>query len=294
MPKFDTDRLSSAPARRGSPLLLAVRRRLPGHPAVACPSHQSRAVSTMSTLLLVSGEPAPSSLRGPSNPATRRGQTLKGALERAGYEVVQAEDAASALARLGEGPPDLVVLAGTVPDMELLEFCALLRRDPAAEKIPFVLVAEAGGSNGARGHAGGRGSRVPGHGRPDRDRRPAAPAVLRSRRPASATHRAGAARRAACPGRPASRGALAPRPVGDAHATHSARTMSVQRALAWSPRRFRCASSSATAASGSTPAMRSRSSPRREAAHAWSGPRSQRASGTESPRFRRDTILDGR
>ena len=73
---------------------------------------------------------------------------MKGALERAGYEVVQVEDAASALARLGEGPPDLVVLAGTVPDMELLEFCAVFRRDPAAEKVPFVLVAEAAARTG--------------------------------------------------------------------------------------------------------------------------------------------------
>lgn len=102
-------------------------------------------VLAMATLLLVSRETQTVAER-PSEPerlATRRGQTLKGALERAGYEVVHVEDAATALARLGEGPPDLVVLAGTVPDMELFEFCAVLRRDPAAQKVPFVLVAEA-------------------------------------------------------------------------------------------------------------------------------------------------------
>ena len=97
----------------------------------------------MGTLLLVSGETGTEQPSGTERSAPRRGQTLKGALERAGYEVVQVEDAATALARLGEGPPHLVVLAGTVPDMELLEFCAVLRRDPAAEKVPFVLVAEA-------------------------------------------------------------------------------------------------------------------------------------------------------
>jgi CheY-like chemotaxis protein len=95
----------------------------------------------MSTLLLVSGGTEQPS--GTERSARRHGQTLKGALERAGYEVVQAEDAATALTRLGEGPPDLIVLAGAVPDMELLEFCSVLRRDPAAEKVPFVLVAEA-------------------------------------------------------------------------------------------------------------------------------------------------------
>lgn len=102
----------------------------------------------MGTLLLVSGETGAEQPSGAERSGTRRGQTLKGALERAGYEVVQVEDAASALARLGERPLDLVVLAGTVPDMELLEFCAVLRRDPAAEKIPFVLVAEAAARTG--------------------------------------------------------------------------------------------------------------------------------------------------
>jgi CheY-like chemotaxis protein len=97
----------------------------------------------MGTLLLVSGGTETEQPSGTERSATRRGQTLKGALERAGYEVVQAEDAATALTRLGEGPLDLIVLAGAVPDMELLEFCSVLRRDPAAEKVPFVLVAEA-------------------------------------------------------------------------------------------------------------------------------------------------------
>jgi two-component system, cell cycle response regulator len=102
----------------------------------------------MSTLLLVSGETRsePPSSAGPSG--TRRGQTLKGALERAGYEVVQAVNGASALARLGDGPPDLIVVASTVPDMELLDLCAALRREPTGEKVPFVLVAEAAAQTG--------------------------------------------------------------------------------------------------------------------------------------------------
>jgi CheY-like chemotaxis protein len=73
---------------------------------------------------------------------------MKGALERAGYEVVEVDDGAGALARLVQGPPDLIVLAGAVPDMELLDLCAALRRDPAAEKVPFVLVAEAAAKTG--------------------------------------------------------------------------------------------------------------------------------------------------
>jgi CheY-like chemotaxis protein len=85
---------------------------------------------------------------GAERSGARRGPTLKGALERVGYDVVQAADAAGPLARLGAGPPDLIVLAGAVPDMELLDLCAALRREPAAEKIPFVLVAGAVGQTG--------------------------------------------------------------------------------------------------------------------------------------------------
>ena len=98
----------------------------------------------MGTLLLV-GEPSP-----PANPErpAQRGPSLKGALERVGYDVVNAEDGATALARLGHRPPDLIMLAGTVPDMELLDLCAALRQDPAAENTPFVLVADAAGRTG--------------------------------------------------------------------------------------------------------------------------------------------------
>ena len=61
---------------------------------------------------------------------------------------MQVKDAAGALARLGQGPPDLIVLAGIVPDMELLDLCVALRRDPTGEKVPFVLVAEAAARTG--------------------------------------------------------------------------------------------------------------------------------------------------
>jgi CheY-like chemotaxis protein len=69
---------------------------------------------------------------------------LKGALERVGYRVVHAADGAGMLTRLSEQPPpDVIVVAGVVPDMELLDLCAAVRHDPAAKTTPFVLVAEA-------------------------------------------------------------------------------------------------------------------------------------------------------
>ena len=102
----------------------------------------------MSTLLLVSGEARIEQPSEAQRPGARRAPGLKSALERAGYDVVQVDDGAGALARLGERPPDLIVLAGTVPDMEILDFCAAVRRDPSAEKVPFVLVAEAAAQTG--------------------------------------------------------------------------------------------------------------------------------------------------
>jgi CheY-like chemotaxis protein len=72
---------------------------------------------------------------------------MKRALERVGYEVVTAGDAAGVLARLADRP-DLIVVAGAVPDMELRDLCVALRRDPMAEKIPFVLVADAAARTG--------------------------------------------------------------------------------------------------------------------------------------------------
>jgi hypothetical protein len=43
---------------------------------------------------------------------------------------------------------DVGVGGGRVPDMELLDLCAAMRKEPAAEKVPFVLVAGAAGRTG--------------------------------------------------------------------------------------------------------------------------------------------------
>jgi CheY-like chemotaxis protein len=102
----------------------------------------------MSTLLLVGGETGSGQASVPDGAGARRGPSLRRALERAGYEVVGVKDGAGALARLSEGPPDLIVLAGAVPDMELPDLCVALRRDPTGEKVPFVLVAEAAARTG--------------------------------------------------------------------------------------------------------------------------------------------------
>ena len=99
----------------------------------------------MSTVLLV-GEPISPDAR--QSASARPAPSLKGALERVGYRVVNASDGAGVLSRLSQQPPDVIVLAGTVPDMELLDLCAAVRHDPAAKTTPFVLVADAAGRAG--------------------------------------------------------------------------------------------------------------------------------------------------
>jgi CheY-like chemotaxis protein len=49
---------------------------------------------------------------------------------------------------LKEQPPDVIVLAGAVPDMDLLDLCTAVRRDPATTATPFILMGEAAGRAG--------------------------------------------------------------------------------------------------------------------------------------------------
>jgi CheY-like chemotaxis protein len=103
----------------------------------------------MDTLLLV-GAPSPPDARpaGRERSASRPSPSVKGALERVGYRVVNASDGAGVLKRLKEQPPDVIVLAGAVPDMDLLDLCTAVRRDPAATTTPFILMGEAAGRAG--------------------------------------------------------------------------------------------------------------------------------------------------
>lgn len=61
-------------------------------------------------------------------------------LRAAGYEVATASDGAEALRKAREQLPDLMVLDLMLPEVDGLEVCKILRRDPATMTIPIVML----------------------------------------------------------------------------------------------------------------------------------------------------------
>jgi DNA-binding response OmpR family regulator len=61
-------------------------------------------------------------------------------LKQAGYDVVTATDGAEALKKARTVLPSLVVLDLMLPEVDGLEVCKMLRRDPATAAIPIVMV----------------------------------------------------------------------------------------------------------------------------------------------------------
>ena len=61
-------------------------------------------------------------------------------LSAAGFEVVTAEDGEEALKRARATAPDLILLDIMLPEVDGLEVCKILRRDPATSAIPIIML----------------------------------------------------------------------------------------------------------------------------------------------------------
>lgn len=61
-------------------------------------------------------------------------------LKNAGYEVVTAADGAEALKMARDFSPDLVLLDVMLPEIDGLEVCKMLRRDPATSGTPIIML----------------------------------------------------------------------------------------------------------------------------------------------------------
>jgi CheY-like chemotaxis protein len=67
-------------------------------------------------------------------------QALKAALMTAAYHVTSATSASFALTTLERDRPDLIVSGNRTEDMDGVEFCSIIRSDPATHDIPFLLL----------------------------------------------------------------------------------------------------------------------------------------------------------
>ena len=65
-------------------------------------------------------------------------------LRQAGYSVASARDGESALAEIRRQRPDVVLLDLNLPDVPGTEICRRLRRDPATQSIPIVMITARG------------------------------------------------------------------------------------------------------------------------------------------------------
>src|SRR5260370_25345563 len=61
-------------------------------------------------------------------------------LKQAGFDVLTAADGSEALKKARSALPSLVVLDLMLPEIDGLEVCKMLRRDPATAAIPIVMV----------------------------------------------------------------------------------------------------------------------------------------------------------
>src|ERR1044071_7174766 len=61
-------------------------------------------------------------------------------LKQAGFDILTAAEGAEALKKARVALPNLIVLDLMLPEIDGLEVCKMLRRDPATAAIPIVMV----------------------------------------------------------------------------------------------------------------------------------------------------------
>ena len=61
-------------------------------------------------------------------------------LKASGYEVLTAEDGEEALAKARKFSPDMILLDVMLPEIDGLEVCKILRRDPATAPLPIIML----------------------------------------------------------------------------------------------------------------------------------------------------------
>lgn len=65
-------------------------------------------------------------------------------LQREGFQVITARSGEAGLDLAAGSPPDLILLDLMLPDLDGLEVCRILKKDPGTEKIPIIMVTAKG------------------------------------------------------------------------------------------------------------------------------------------------------
>lgn len=65
-------------------------------------------------------------------------------LERGGFNVLKAKDAASALAMLDQNTPDLIILDVMMPGTDGITLCSIIRRRPDTARTPVLILSARG------------------------------------------------------------------------------------------------------------------------------------------------------
>ncbi|MBA1443486.1 MAG: phosphate regulon transcriptional regulator PhoB [Chromatiales bacterium] len=71
-------------------------------------------------------------------------EMLRFVLEQEGFHVVVAEDAAVAIKRMQQSPPDLILLDWMLPGMSGIELASRLKSDQVTESIPIIMLTAKG------------------------------------------------------------------------------------------------------------------------------------------------------
>ncbi len=65
-------------------------------------------------------------------------------LERGGFDVLKAKDAASALAALDQSTPDIIILDVMMPGIDGIELCSIIRKRKDTSTIPVLILSARG------------------------------------------------------------------------------------------------------------------------------------------------------
>lgn len=66
-------------------------------------------------------------------------------MEKAGYEIIEVEDGFDALSKIMEEEPDLVFIDVLMPNLDGLQTCQIIKRNPMFKNLPIIILSSKDG-----------------------------------------------------------------------------------------------------------------------------------------------------